>query len=105
MFVDANIQNTLKTIKDDQLGSYEFRFCLTTLPSYHRLLQPRRFFDGFPHPTVPRTTMKHVRNIKRIPAPGFSMGRGSGICRRMAVFSGSRELVSPVIIVMNYGQY
>ena len=104
MFVDANIQITLKTIKDDQLGSYEFRFCLTTLMSYRCLLQPRRSFDGFPHPTVPRTTMKHVRNIKRIPAHGFSMGRGSEICRRMAVLSGSRGLVS---LVMNliYGQY
>jgi hypothetical protein len=30
MVVDANIQNTLKIIKDDQLGSYEFQFCLIT---------------------------------------------------------------------------
>ena len=27
MVVDANIQNTLKIIKDAQLGSYEFQFC------------------------------------------------------------------------------
>ena len=27
MVVDVNIQRTLKTIKDDQLGTYDFRFC------------------------------------------------------------------------------
>ena len=93
--LDPDIQITLETIRDDQLGIVTGS-CCRCIVDFIFLLQWRRFIGGFLHPRSPLTTMLHMQfwRVSQTLVNGFSkeihlMGGSNSLA-----FSGSKENVS-----------